>query len=277
MRAPLNTTGPLGPLPGGTPPLASSVTASVGTGLHVGLRGGQAQRRGLVHHAERARRGAGRQGPQLQRLVVAFAVAAHALQRQLLLLGIEGHQHRGGGLVVGQHGHVLHHRGVLQLVAQVQPDHHGQHGGQRAGGRGAAPQRQAAQPAAGLRLGGVAGVGGVALAFDGDLGLLGVDHVADARPHGRVGHDGGLQLGHACEPALPDQRRGAHRRLFARHGFEAAAGAAAQGAERVAGGEDFEQFGVGSEFHGRPVFFVALKRSVPCRREVFPARAGSMS
>jgi hypothetical protein len=246
-----------------------------GHGAHVGFAGRQPQARRAVEHAQRARRAARRQGPQLQRLVGAFAEAAHALQHQLALLRIEGHEHRGRVLVVGQHRHVLHRGCIQQLVAQVQADRDREHRGQRAGRGRAAPQREAAEPAA-RWLALLGGSGSFALAGQRELGLLGVDHVADAGPHGRIGHDRALQLGHAGQAALPDQRGGAHRRLFAREGLEAAARAAAQGANHVARGQQLQQFGMGGEFHGGATFS-APTRSVPCRRAVSPGRAGSRS
>ena len=72
----------------------------------------------MPQHAQRTRPARRRQGPQLQGFVIALLEAAHALQHELLVLGVKGDEHRGGGLVIGQHGHILDLGCGLQLLLQ---------------------------------------------------------------------------------------------------------------------------------------------------------------
>ena len=68
---------------------------------------GQPNHRVSAEHAQRLRRSTRRQGPQFQRLVSLLAKSPYPLEQEPAIFGIEGHQHGGLSLVVGQHRHVL--------------------------------------------------------------------------------------------------------------------------------------------------------------------------
>ena len=198
---------------------------------------------------------------------------AHALQHQGVLAGVEGHEHGGIGLVVGQHGHVLdlgrglqRSLGGLQLVVQhgqlalaalaqvlvrPQPHGHGRHGGAGAQHGGAAPPGQGA-PHGGFRAPGharrIVGAPPVRL---GGAGLFGLQQVVDTDPDRIVRAYGRLHFGQGRPAALPQQGGGAHRGLVTGQLLEAAARRAPQRAQGVSGGQPVQQFGVSGNIHGK--------------------------
>ena len=161
----------------------------------------------------------------------------------------------------------LRARGGTQAAVDLHTHHHGRQRGHGTRSGGAAPHQQVAPPATGGR-----SSRGHTRSLHGRRSLVGLHEVVDAGPDGRGGVDGRLQLGQARPAGLPHQGGGAHGGVFTGQGFKTAAGAPAQRAQGVAGGQAVEQVGVLGDVHGDD-----LMQNAPCRCATAPAPGESRS